>query len=233
MLRSTADLAGLAIHATDGNIGSVQDIYFDDIQWRVRYFVVDTGAWLPGRLVLISPTAIENADLGKHRLNVRLTKDQVEKSPGIESHETVSRQHEQHVAKYYGWPVYWPAEGALAPSVDDVKQGDANLRGVGEVRGYYVHAKDGDLGHVADFLVDDTAWEIRYLVVDTRKWLPGKKVLVDPRATEEVDWAKSTVRVRLTRDELQQSPPYDPSGTREAQDRAHLEKFARWPTYWY
>ena len=63
MLRSTADLAGLAIHATDGDIGLVEDIYFDDIHWRVRYFVVDTGHWLPGRLVLISPAAVEKADI--------------------------------------------------------------------------------------------------------------------------------------------------------------------------
>ena len=96
-----------------------------------------------------------------------------------------------------------------------------------------MHAKDGDLGHVADFLIDDALWEVRYLVVDTRKWLPGKKVLVDPRATEQVDWAKSTVQIRLTKDELQGSPTYDPAGTSEAEDKSHLEKFKRWPTYWY
>jgi hypothetical protein len=233
MLRSTAELAGLAIHATDGNIGSVANVYFDDIHWRVRYFVVDTGHWLPGRQVLVSPAAVESADIRGQRLNVKLTKDQVEKSPGIESHETVSRQHEQHVAKYYGWPVYWPAEGALAPDVEDTGRGDSNLRSASEVQGYYVHAKDGDLGHVAEFLIDDTLWEVRYLVVDTRNWLPGKKVLVDPRATDRVDWAKSTVHVHLTKDELKHCPTYDPTGGREAQDKAHLEKFKRWPTYWY
>ena len=111
MLRSTAELAGLRIHATDGDIGSLANVYFDDIHWQVRYFVVDTGHWLPGRLVLMSPAAVESADLTTRKLNVRLAKKQVEGSPGIEAHEPVSRQHEQHVAKYYGWPVYWPAEG--------------------------------------------------------------------------------------------------------------------------
>jgi hypothetical protein len=233
MLRSTAELAGLAIHATDGNIGSVANVYFDDIHWRVRYFVVDTGHWLPGRQVLVSPAAVGSADIRGRRLNVKLTKDQVEKSQGIESHETVSRQHEQHVAKYYGWPVYWPAEGALAPDVEDTWRGDSSLRSASEVQGYYVHAKDGDLGHVAEFLIDDTLWEVRYLVVDTRNWLPGKKVLVDPRATDRVDWGKSTVHVHLTKDELKNCPTYDTTCGREAQDKAHLEKFKRWPTYWY
>jgi len=233
MLRSTAELADLPIHATDGNIGSLTDIYFDDIHWRVRYFVVDTGHWLPGRLVLISPASVGHADLAQRELSVTLTKDQVEKSPGIESHETVSRQHEQKVAKYYGWPVYWPAEGVLAPDAEEPTRGDANLRSVSEVKGYHVHAQDGDLGHVVDFLVDDALWEIRYLIVDTGKWLPGKKVLVDPRATDRVDWAKSSVHVHLTKDQLKSCPTYDPTGTREATDKAHAEAFKHWPTYWY
>src|SRR5580704_12312832 len=101
MLRTTAELAGLKIHATDGDIGSVANIYFDDVRWGVRYFVVDTGHWLPGRLVLVSPSAVESLDTAGRRLNVQLSKAQVEASPGIEAHETVSRQHEQHVAKYY------------------------------------------------------------------------------------------------------------------------------------
>jgi len=233
MLRSTAELAGLAIHATDGTIGTLTNVLFDDIHWLVRYLVVDTGHWLPGRLVLISPASVDSADLAARQLHVKLTKAQVEASPGIESHETVSRQHEQRVAKYYGWPVYWPTEGVLAPDVDDQKHGDANLRSASEVQGYYVHAKDGDLGHVADFLIDETLWEIRYVIVDTRNWLPGRKVLVDPRATDRVDWAKSTVHVHLTRDELQHCPTYDATGARETQDQAHQESFQRWPTYWY
>ena len=128
MLRSTAELAGLAIHATDGNIGSLTNVYFDDVQWCARYFVVDTGHWLPGRLVLISPASVTSVDMASRKLNVRLSKEQVEKSPGIESHEPVSRQHEQRVAKYYGWPVYWPAEGALAPEPDEEHRGDAHVR---------------------------------------------------------------------------------------------------------
>lgn len=233
MLRSIKELAGLSLHATDGNIGSLADVYFDDIHWRVRYFVVDTGNWLPGRLVLISPASVANVEVGHRQLNVTLTKGQVEKSPGIEAHETVSRQHEQHMSKYYGWPVYWPVEGALAPDVDDAKPGDANLRSAAEVKGYHVQAKDGDLGHVDDFLVDETTWDVRYLVVDTGKWLPGKKVLVDPRATDQVDWAKSSVHVHLTKEQIKNSPTYDPSGAREAADKAHVETFQHWPTYWY
>ncbi len=233
MLRSIADLTGLGIHATDGNIGSLTDVYFDDIHWRVRYFVVDTGHWLPGRLVLISPASVANVEIRERHLNVSLTKGQVEKSPGIEAHETVSRHHELRMSKYYGWPVYWPTEGALAPDAEETKRGDANLRSAAEVQGYHVQAKDGDLGHVADFLVDETTWDVRYLVVDTGKWLPGKKVLVDPRATDQVDWAKSSVHVHLTREQIQSSPTYDPTGAREALDKAHVETFKHWPTYWY
>ena len=101
------------------------------------------------------------------------------------------------------------------------------------MHGYYVHAKDGDLGHVADFLIDDSDWEIRYLIVDTGKWLPGRKVIVDPRASDNIDWAKSTVHLHLTKEELEHCPTYEPSESREREDQAHLAQYKRWPTYWY
>ena len=81
MLRTISGLRGTIIAATDGEIGSVQDLYFDDLRWTVRYLMVDTGAWLPGRQVLISPMAVGGPSWGEGRLPVRLTKQQVENSP--------------------------------------------------------------------------------------------------------------------------------------------------------
>ena len=111
MLRSTKDLENYAIGATDGHIGHVKDFYFDDTAWAVRYLVVETGAWLSSRKVLISPIAIGEPNWKDKTLPVALTKEQVKNSPDIDTEKPVSRQHEMDYAGYYGYPYYWGGNG--------------------------------------------------------------------------------------------------------------------------
>ena len=227
MLRNVKDLRGFAIHATDGVIGAVDDLYFDDEDWTVRYLIVDTGGWLSGRKVLISPYAIGVPNWEERQLPVTLTKAQVEGSPDIDTQKPVSRQHEAHYSSYYGYPYYWGSEGlwglgsypgilpaavvaeaaASAPQSSD----DAHLRRCRELGGYHIQALDGDIGHVEDMLVDDRTWAIRYLTVDTSDWWGGHLVLISPHWVDEVSWSGSKVSVGLTRQAVQEAPPYDPS----------------------
>ena len=118
MLRSMNDLANYAIRATDGTIGHVKDFYFDDESWVVRYFVVDTGAWLSHRKVLISPIAIGHPNWVERVLYASLTTEQVRNSPDIDTERPVSRQHEMTHLRYYGYPYYWGGTG-LWGGVDD------------------------------------------------------------------------------------------------------------------
>jgi sporulation protein YlmC with PRC-barrel domain len=111
MLRSVQELEGYAIRATDGTIGHVKDIYFDDHNWAVRYFVVETGSWLSSRKVLISPIAIGKPDWTARVLPVSITKEQVKNSPDIDTDKPVSRQHEMQYLGYYGYPYYWGGAG--------------------------------------------------------------------------------------------------------------------------
>lgn len=243
MLHSIKDLHGHTLEAIDGRIGHVHAFYFDDNTWRVRYVVVDTGTWLPGRRVLISPTALGHISTETHQLTVNLSREQIEHSPDIDTDQPVSRQHEMALHEYYEWPVYWGALGsvgagaaALPPPViadaEASEQADPTLRSTEEVIDYYIHARDGDLGHLADFLVDDENWTIRYLVIDTRNWWPGKKVLVTPQWITEVSWGEAKVYVDLTQEEIKNSPAFDPS---VAIDRSYEEQlfdhYGR-PTYW-
>ena len=94
MLRNVRLLRGYSIRATDGAIGAVDDLYFDDDRWAIRYLVVDTGCWLPGRKVLISPHAVGRPDWMAQQLPVSLTKAQVEGSPDVDTRKPVSRQYE-------------------------------------------------------------------------------------------------------------------------------------------
>lgn len=97
-----------------------------------------------------------------------------------------------------------------AASEEHESSGDSHLRSTGEVNHYHVEATDGAIGHIDDFLIDDD-WRIRFLVIDTRNWWPGKKVIVAPGWIREVNWAESKVFVGLTRATIKGCPEYDPS----------------------
>ena len=234
MLKSVKGLTGFTIGATDGDIGRVDAIYFDDESFTVRHLVVDTGGWLGGRKVLVSPMALRGIDWFGGRIEAALTKAQVEKSPLIETDRPVSRQHEAEYYRYYGYPSYWTGPylwGAypcpyplLAPDLGTTFEqewhwaqengtgDDPHLRSSAVVIGYHIAATDGDIGHVEDFLVDESTWAIRYLVVDTSNWWLGKKVLVSSEWVTSVDWNESLLHVALTRELIKTSPECDPSG---------------------
>ena len=224
MIRSVQQTRGVAIEATDGPIGDIHDIYFDDQEWKVRYYVVDTGKWLPGRKVLIPPHAIRQASPDDVGLPVDLTREQVRNSPDVDTDRSISRRAELALYSYYGWAPYWfplqpaglgVAEGTAAERERDATAGryggDPNLRSAREVIGYHVSATDGEIGHIDDFLVDDQTAKIRYAVVDTRNWLPGRSVLVSPQWITEVKWSESKVFVSITREAVRNSPEYDPA----------------------
>lgn len=225
MLRQVKDILFLKLGADDGDVGRARDIYFDDQTWTARYLVADTGTWLPGRLVLISPASVGPVDETNKVLKVNLLKRQIEAAPSIDLDKPVSRQHEVEYAEHYGWPMYWdgPALWGATPlpvyersptasrpeGVIQADTGDPHLRSAGEVNGYHIQAQDDEIGHVEDLIVDDTDWAIRYLVVDTGNWLSGKKVLLAPQWIREVSWDNSRVVVALASDGIRNAPEYD------------------------
>lgn len=235
MLRAVKSLYGDTLQALDGEIGSVDEVLFDDQMWTARYLIVNTGGWLNSRQVLIAPAALGVLDWERRLLSVNLTRSQVEGSPDVETDEPVSRQWETDYHNYYGWPYYWGGVGAMgaawyagegldpggaAPARDP---GDAHLRGTLEVAGYGIAARDGHLGHVEDFIIDDETWRIRYLAVDTRDWWPGKKVLLPLDWIGQVSWPERTVSAAVTRDQVRDGPEWDP---REPISRAFEEKLS-------
>lgn len=231
MLHSIKALKGFTIAASDGALGSIKDVYFDDAQWIIRYFVVDTGGWPGGYDVLLSPLSVAAAEWPLRALRVKLDKQQIRNSPGIDTAKPVSRQHEEEFNIYYGYPFYWagPHRGAAVyPGVVEKKPLDAaerlairerlerecaladpHLRSGGEVIGHRIHAADKRIGHVEDFLFDEADWSIQLMVVDTRDWLPGKHVLISPRLIERVSWDDKSVWVNATREQIESGPEYD------------------------
>jgi len=254
MLKPASGFKGLTIAATDGDIGSVNDLYFDDLSWTIRYLVVDTGTWLPGRQVLISPLSVRRVD---DKILVDLTRNQVQNSPPVEADKPVNRQQEEAIAPYYDQRYYWegpyrwgllaypgmppvptapiPADAMgeeMAARERETPSGDPTLRSSRDVTGYYIAALDGEIGHVDDFLVEDRAWAIRYLLVATRNWWPGKKVLISPEWIKTVSWADSQVQVDLRRDEIKAAPEYDPSRPFDREYESRLIEHHNRRKYW-
>lgn len=239
MLRQIKELRNFVLEAEDGELGRCKDFLFDDRSWTVRYMVADTRKWLPGRKVLISPVSLGTPQWGDSRFPVKLTRQQVKESPSLEEDRPVSRRHEERLLSYYHYPYYWtgpltwghhhipslaaaPNKGE-APERQEIPEKAAHLRSAGEVEGYRVQAKDDGIGHVEGFLVDDADWRIRYVIVDTVNWLPGRKVLVATGWFKNVSWTQREVRVDLTRAQVKDSPEFRP-GT---MDRGYEERLFR------
>ena len=254
MIRSARGLHKFAIVATDGPIGAIDDFLFDDERWAIRYVVVDTGRWLPGRQVLISPLSISRTDWHEQRIALSISRDAVKHSPGIDAHQPVSRRREQEYFDYYGYPYYWGQAGLwgahalpMMPTRDEIAQrrlkaaeaeraaieeGDAHLRSAATVAGYGIHATDGDLGHVEDVLFDDLSWAVRYLVVDTATWWFGKHVLVSPEWILDISWPERSVSVAVTRQSLKGAPTYDRAQHIDRQWELDYYRHLLQPGYW-
>jgi hypothetical protein len=235
MLWNASKIKGRAIAARDGTAGQVVDYLFDDISWHVRWAVVDTSGWLSGRKVLLPTSALGPLETEGRDLSIELTMQQVKDSPDIDTERPVSRQMETHLYDHYGWAPYW-GEGLYMgaygygagfwtspPLEKDSEEreilearrdhDDPHLRSIEAVTGYHLHARDGEVGHVEDFLIDDSNWGVHYMVVDTKNWWPGKRVLISPRSVQGFDWKSRLVNTNVDREAVKASPLYDPSTT--------------------
>jgi sporulation protein YlmC with PRC-barrel domain len=217
-LHQLEDLSGFNLQAMDGEIGKLQQIYFDDQRWKVRYLVVRTGSWLLGREVLILPEVVTAVDTAKENLTVDLTCKKIENSPLVDSEIPVSRHYEQQYLTYYGRPPYWTSEPAFwavpeVPGPVAVKQPadpeHPHLRSSAEVHGYRIKAKDEEIGRVADFIIDQRDWSIRFLVINTGHWFAHHHILVSPSWLLDIDWAYRSLSVNLTTRQIKTAPEYD------------------------
>jgi len=232
MNRNIKMLVGFSLKETDGEIGKIEDFYFDDISWKIRYLVVKTGNWFTDHKVLISPKSLQKPDWENKEFSVNLTKEQIKNSPDIDTDKPVSRQQEEQLYGYYPWGTYWgndPDEhgagifGAMPSElynseVENATDGnvavekennDQHLRSTDNVTGYKIHATDGEIGKVVDYIIDDTTWKIKFLIVETGTWLNSRKVLLSTQWIREVNWDNSIVIVGVSLTEVQNSPEFD------------------------
>ena len=266
MLIAGSALKGYAIEASDGRLGSVKTVLFDDQSWNIRWLVIDTGHWLSGRQVLVHPSAIAQVDVAAEALHLALTKAQIEASPDIERDQPVTMQMESQLHSYYGWDPYrapnfygagligagtmglgmpglgvnggygGPSLSGQQEMAEDTIQmrsddGDPHLRSMSSVTGYHILATDGEIGHVENFLIEDTTWSIRYLIIDTQNWWPGEHVLMSPYAVKSIDYTNEQVQVTVTRAQVKSNPSWDPAKIIDEAYERQLHGHYGWPGY--
>lgn len=225
MLQSIKQLYGNNLVASDGEIGHVKDFYFDEKDWAIRYLVVDTGSWLPGRQVIISPHALGSLYQSGKGLRLNLTRKQIANGPLIELHKPLSRQSEEEYCRYYGWPCYWQGEGLSGksgfpileqpakplPSVSAAANGsrstrsDPRLRATLAAGSYGREGTDWMKSDVCDYMIDPQSWAIRQVVIKTGRRLSCKEIGIPADKVEQIAWDKSTMLVSLMKEAMEPS----------------------------
>lgn len=256
MMQVISALKGFGIVASDGDFGTVADFLFDDSTWDVRWLVVECGTWRKGHKVLIHPSAISSIDFEEECFAVKLTKAEVDGSPDEFEDMPVSRQMQARLYDHYGWDPNWGApsfvgaSGAMASPLSTAPflgfespeaasgeeepptSDDPHLRSFVDIVGYGIHAKDGEIGHLENFMLDTSSWSLRYLIVDTSHWWFGKRVLLANAAVTEIDWSDRRLAVSVSRDEVKSSPIWDPLVAFDEIYAKRLHHHYGWPGMW-
>jgi hypothetical protein len=256
MLRSVMDLFRYYIANKTQRYGKVKDIYFDDAWWKIRYFIVDTTKWLPGKKVLISPDVMKEPVQAQLLIPTILTEEQIKNSPPMEEEQTISRTNEAHLAHYYGWNPWWligagTLEGVppmLPGKMDLLERGDkqkeliaseekkeeTNLRSMKEIKGYDIQPADGESGRLDDFIVETDDWRLRYFVFDTAyHLLQGKKVLISCDWIERINWMERTIYIDLTQEQIKNGPEFDPNTPINRKVETIIYDYYGKPHYWF
>lgn len=236
MLYRVKTIENYKLKGKDGEIGSAKEFYFDDKYWAIRYLVADTGNWLTGRQVLISPYSLISVNEEEKNIVVNLSEKQIEECPPLDSDKPISLQFEVSFFDYFKLPPYWNGrhmwgawpyvmreEQVSKTEIQEKDSWDPHLRSTKSVTDYRIQANDGEIGYVEDFVIDEDTWAIRYLVIDTKNWWGGKKVLISPQWIDRISWDESKVFVNLTQESIKQSPEYsdDLLLTRDYEDQLH------------
>ncbi|SER72148.1 PRC-barrel domain-containing protein [Salipaludibacillus aurantiacus] len=242
MLLHYSWLTSYTVYGNDGEIGKVKDVYFDEIKWTIRYLVVNTGKTFLSDQAFISPASVEKIDHQNEVIRAGISNDEVQKSPDP-GEEPVTRKFEKDFTLHYRLNPYWVGNGVWGTTAapHDMMNEEAQLlqpeqgddrtyvHQAKNVTGYTLSVKDETFGKIDDLLIDGSTFQIKYFIVDSRKWFPGgKKVIISPQWIDEIFWDTAQIRIDVTRQQIEDAPEYRPemdlSDRREADLWLHYKK---------
>lgn len=228
MKHSLNEISTYAIKTIDEAEGNVKDILFDEVEWIVRYVETDFGIELSGTRKLIPRVFFKNPNWDEQHFPVKLTKFDLKDCPDIALHLPISRIYEQKVYEHFKEDEYWlqsyitpfgipaithpiPSMGVSERMIDERKL-KTHLRSFQEIKGYEVHALDGNIGQINNIIIDDKDWSIRYAVIDTSSWLPwSKNVLIGVNWMDEISYTSKQIKINLDVETIKSAPEFDHS----------------------
>jgi len=244
MFNHLKTLQGYRLEAIDGPIGKVDEFYFDEKFWTIRYLVVNTGNWMSGRQLLISPHAIGEISPSEHQISIKLTKKQIVDSPFLAASQMISKEFEREYYEYYVWPIYWngPYMWGADPYLNKTTpiwaqqishdEWEPHLFSTHDISMFTIHSMDGEIGSIRDFLISDSTWTIRYLVVDSHRRLHGNYVLISSQWIASTEWGLSRFDVDISKDQIARSPEYFDDLQLTRADEGALYKHYHRRGYW-
>ena len=215
MLRCLSSILGYKVGVGATSFGHVKDFYFDDRGWTVRYLLIKPLRRYGLDKLLLSPSSLGELKDADKVVPAIVPVEKMLSAPKQEEELTVSRQYEIALSEHYGWPFYWDGKlTSTTPLVtlpDEVvlPEGDPNLRSAVEVMGYTVQANDDTVGHIDDFVVSTETWCVESVVVDTRDWLPDRKVTLSHRKVERIDWQSGTIFIPSKTEDVEKLAAFD------------------------
>jgi sporulation protein YlmC with PRC-barrel domain len=243
MKRSLKNISGYSIQGKYGTSGKVVDLLFDEESWIVRYIEAAFEEFDPPQRVLIPRTSLKAPDWEDKTFHLDLTLPDIEASPTIEEHLPVSREYEKKILEHYKEAPYWPymyvppttsvmpyPPRPLKVPAQEINEEelDSRLRSFKEIINYRIRGTDDSLGQVEDIIVDDEDWQITYLIVDTKRWLPwSKTVVLSIEWLEKISYQKSEVQIDLAASQIKKAPEFDPSHPIDMDYEKALDAFYR------
>lgn len=194
-------------------IGIVDDLLIEDGSWNVRYLAVTTNVPLTRR-VLLSPVAIDRFDHASKSIATTLTAQQVVDSPPLNCDQPISRQYEEALVDYFGWPIYWFGRTILKPqTLEAMAASDAmssvdetsctNLRSAAEICGYQIQTHNGVAGVMNDLVIQLDAWTVDFATADSKSWLPSESSMFSTNWIRQIDWYSQNVAIDLSKSALE------------------------------
>lgn len=228
MKRSIKELKGYSLQAIDGDKGKVKNFLFDDETWIIRYLEADLGSFFSEKRVLIPRQYLGEPNWEEKHFPIQLTVKRIENSPDIDFDLPVSRKYEKELVEHYELKPYWPANIAAYSGRQSMynpdnpfktpkhivgeEQIETHLRSFKEIRGYYINATDERFGHIEDLIIDDTDWQIVYVIIDTKNIVPwSKQVMLPVELIDEISFLNKEAVVHLPKETIKKAPEYNPA----------------------
>lgn len=219
MMLPFSKLKRFELNAFDGRIGQARDFYVTDKNWTVRYLIARFGSWLSEHRVLLPVYFVDRIQSPENAIAVALTKLQVRHAAPVESKRLVSKQHRLDVRLKFRELAGSVLRVALRQDADSYaafknnpparrEDGeDCHLNSCEELTaGYTLSAVDGRVGSIADLIIDDHEWRVRYLVVETGVLFSRKLILVPARLVHTISFAKHEILFNAMRSSLKTVP---------------------------